>query len=170
MDDLFSKLIAGTKARKSIPWPGTDVEVEIRVANDQDRFEAGIATDKLFSELGIRIGSENVYSYEAEKATQLLWRVVMKPGTDSRVTENITEFRALLRDGVREKLAEAHTSFQQECSPDPYEMTDQEFDVLYARVKKNAPAILSKESSIFTLRKLAHTLVEELSSSQRDSG
>ncbi len=163
-DSFLDMLRAGTKACKTITWPGTDIKVELRVANDQDRFEASLAADRIFSGAGIDIKMQNIDAYEAEKATQLLWRVLQKPGCEERVAHDIADFRRLLRDGVREKIAAEHTAWQQECSPDPYEMSDDEFESLLLSVKKNAEKTLSSVTNIFVLRKLSAIMAKDLPS------
>ena len=167
---LFEKLRAGTENRKIIEWPGCPgAIVGLRVLNDNDYHVAGLAADNIYKAAGVKIAIENAEAYEAEIATQLLYRALSNSEDGSSVAPDITQFRTLLTKGVREKLIDEMQSWQAECSPSPGNMDEGAFDVLFARVKKNASETVQSVSDIAVLKKLIITLASQLSSSQTDS-
>jgi hypothetical protein len=168
--DIVQRLKAGTANRKPWHWPGTDVEVELRVLTDQDQLEAGLAADRLYRDAKIDVGMPNIQDYEAEKTTQLLFRAVLDPTTHKQLFGDIAEFRRILTKPVRDALGLALDELQQECSPPVDCMEQDEFDSLVAQVKKTPEATISSLSSISTLRKLCTYLAVPPANSPTDSG
>ena len=151
---IVQRLKAGTANRKLWHWPGTDVDVELRVLSDQDQLEAGLAADRLYRDANVDVAMPNINDYEGEKTTQLLFRAVLDPATHKQLFADITEFRKVLTRPVRDALGRALDELQQECSPPVDCMSQDEFDRLVARVKKTPEQTLSKLSNISTLRRL----------------
>jgi hypothetical protein len=171
-NDLLSRLRAGTdNPPKRIKFPGTDIDIGIRVLDDNDFLQAGLAADRVYKAAGVDVTQQNILDYEAEKTAQLLFRAVVDPDTTDPVCGKISDFRMLCRPKARrDALLEEVNAYQAECSPDLNTMDGDAFDTLLADVKKNYGAALQNVSSIFMLKELVDSLARELSSSPTDNG
>lgn len=170
MSSLLERLKAGVNNTKTIDFPGTDIQVQVRVLNEQDQLDATLATDKIFRVAGSKIDRENVEAYEAEKNNQLLYRALRNPDDGTPLASTITEFRQLLSEGRRKTLLDEVFAFQEECSPSPYEMDPVAYDALVQSVKKNAERTVTNLSSILLARRLIVSLAGQLASLQTASG
>lgn len=170
MDQLLEKLKAGIQNAKRLKWPGTDVDIDIRVLSEHDHHEASMAADRIYKVADINVGVENVDNYEAERTVQLLWRAVRNPETGGHVAKNITEFRTLLTRDARNILVDELNAFERECSPSPENLTDEQFDELFARVKKNAAETITSVSSISLAKRLIVCLAAPQQTLPADSG
>jgi hypothetical protein len=111
-----------------------------------------------------------VDEYETEKANQMLWRVLCDPATGEKLTKTIVEFRTSLTRDERCALVGEYVMFERDVSPNPENMTDEEFAAFVEDVKKKPDETLGNCSSSSTLKKLATTLVSQLANSQPPSG
>lgn len=170
MSSLLERLKAGVNNTKTINFPGTDIQVQVRVLNEQDQLDATLATDKIFRVAGSKIDRENVEAYEAEKNDQLLFRAIRDPETGGPVASSMTEFRQLLSEGVRKVLLDEVYTFQEENSPSPYNMNSESYDAVLQAVKKNAERTVTNLSSILLARRLIVSLAGQLASLQTASG
>ena len=159
MSDLLEKIKAGTQNKKEITWPGIDQKIYIRILNENDHLQSSLATDKIF--VGNVLSTMNVDQYSSELETQLLFRAIEDPETGKQLFTNITEFRDMLSPEIKNKLAEELDAFHEECSPNPYKLSDEEFDKLIFEVKKNAETTVGNVISIDTLRKLIIYLAKQ---------
>lgn len=154
MDDLLQKIKAGSQATKDIPWPGQeDNIIRMRILNDQDYLMATLAADKIITNVTVA----NVSKYNGEVETQLLYRSVINPETGKNLGA-ITDFRLILTPEIKVVLVDELGALHDEHSPDPSNMSEEEFDKLFETVKKNAVETVSGVSNIFTLRKLVVSL------------
>jgi hypothetical protein len=142
--------------------------ITIRLLTSQDVLEATLAADRVFSEAEVPVSLQNIKDYEAEKDTQRLYRACAD-GDGKPLAANISEFRRLLTVAAKEKLIDRYNELEAECNPSLDTMTDAELDTLVEAVKKN-PALLSKVSSIGTLRRLSRCLASLLAPSPTGSG
>jgi hypothetical protein len=171
MEENFLQMLRqGVANVKIVKWPGTELDVALRVLSDQDHLEANIAADTVYKTAGISVSMQNVQDYEAEKNVQLLFRAIVDPETRKPFCKSISEFRKLLSMGIRDALMEQVSEFQRECSPDPVNMPAEEFDNLLSAVKKNAERTLSNVSNIILLKKLISILVSHPETSQAANG
>ena len=156
---LLDKIKAGSNYKKDTVWPGTEAAIKLRVLNEQDYNEATLATDKLFRET--KIGMENISRYDGEVETQCLFRSIEDSETGGRITNNITEFRKLLTPEIKDMLATELDALQEEFSPDPVSMPDEEFDKLIHDVKKNSTDVLKNITGIFLAKRVIKSLVSQ---------
>lgn len=170
MNSIIEKLKAGASQIQKTTWPGTDVTVGLRPLTEQDYLDASLATDRLYKKADIAVGMHNISDYNAEKDTHRLWRALVDPDTGERLTSSLEDFRRLLTSGVRGILIEKLNALDEEVNPNPYEMTDEEFDELYFSLKKNCEKIIGNVSNTSTLRRLVRSLVADLSDLPTDNG
>lgn len=159
MSNLLEKIKAGVKNDKLINFPGLDVEVKIKVPTCQDSSDARLAADKIYE--GFSIGVHNADDYDFEKTVQLLYRCIIDPETNKPLFRNITEFRHSLTPEIIDYFDSELFSFQQDVSPNPNNMSDEEFDTLLERVKKNVKEELGNISSLHTAKRLIVTLANQ---------
>lgn len=171
MSSLIEKLKLGTDNTKLIKWPGSDTQVALRIISEQARMEASFATERLFKSEKIENNLMTADQYDTEKVIQILFRALRCPDDlDKPVFPSITEFRkALTREDMRLLIAE-YTGFENECSPSPENLSDEDFDKIFREVKKNAATTTSNIGSMSTLRRLIITLVDQPVSSLKDNG
>lgn len=172
MSSLIEKLKLGIdNPPKIIKWPGSDVQVALKIISEQARMEASFATERLFKSERIDSNLMTADQYETEKVIQILFRALRCPDDlDKPVFPSITDFRkALTREDMRILIAE-YTGFESECSPSPENLSPEEFDKLLLEVKKNAATTTSNISSMSTLRKVIISLVDLPVSSLKDNG
>jgi hypothetical protein len=171
MDSLLARLKAGTANRVLTKWLGTDIDIELRVLNDQDYLDAGLAVDQIYRGAKLEIAMQNIRDYEGERATQMLYRAVCDPSTHGPFTGDIREFRRLLiGQGVKEQLISELELLHEKCSPRVAAMADGELDALLLQVKKTPGTTLLNVSSISMLRRLMQCLVAERAISPTGSG
>ncbi len=157
-------------ARRRVLWPGSDVEVDLRLPTEQDQIDASLAADRLYRDAKLDIGMHNIRDREAEQTTQLLWSCILDPATGKQLCSSVTDFRRLLVGDVRKALVEALSAFQQECSPCIDAMAAQEFDALILAVKKTPETALSNVTNISLLRRLVLSLAAQPSPSPTENG
>lgn len=170
MSDLLLRIKQGVKNYKTIPFPGAEKNVCLRLLSEKDTFEAVAAADQLFKANRLEIAFHNVNAYENEKAVQMLYRALRDPDSNEPVASSITEFRKLLTNEDRNLLIEEYNSLVEECSPSPKNMTAEEYDRLVEMLKKNPAEIIGNCSSLLTLKRLSLFLAEQLQNLQKDSG
>jgi len=160
MSELLDKIKAGSLHKKDIKWPGTDQTVHLRVLNENDHLQSSLAAEAIFK--GTPIALQNMDQYNAELETQYLYRAIENPETGEKLFSNITEFRDVLSPEIKNILAEQLDAMHEEFSPDPYKMSDEDFDKLLADIKKNAKETAGTVSNINTARRLIIYLAKQL--------
>ena len=149
---LLDKIKAGTNHYRETVWPGSDETVLLRVLNMEDYTTVFQETDKLFK--GISIGIANADDFNSEKENFMVYYSLTDPVSKKRLFKDITEFRKSVTPEIREILAEELDALHTEVSPDPYHVSNEEFDKLLFDLKKNSVKTVGSVSNIFTLRKL----------------
>jgi hypothetical protein len=164
MSDLLQRIKMGAEATKLMPWPGTDRQILMRILSQADLQEAEFATERLFTSEKISVNLVTSDEYEAERATQTLYRVLRDPEkrTDP-ICPTITEFRRLLTRREKQVLIDEYLTFEKDVSPRPENLSDDEFDRILAELKKTPDMITSASYSTATLKKLITCLGKELS-------
>lgn len=164
--ELLEKLFQGEKNKKQTTWPGTDNEIYIRVATEKDLSDVITECDATYKE---RAGmwAYNAAYYDAEKANRILHKVVtFDPDGKDRIG-TYDQFITKLTPEIRDVLEDLQTSFQDECSPDPDAMSEEDFEKLIEEVKKKPNEAVNVLCSIFVLRRLSIYLVNQVLSLQQ---
>jgi len=104
----------------------------------------------------------NAAYYDAEKANRILHKVVTSDSDGRERIGTYDQFQTLLTPEVRDILEDIQTSFQDECSPDPDAMSDEDFEKLIEEVKKKPNEAVNVLCSIFVLRRLSIYLVNQV--------
>lgn len=168
---LLEKLKAGKANKKLLKFPGTKEDVLMRVLNAQEILDASFAVETLFKQSGIDLTMTSSDVHADEKTTQLLFRSLRDPQDESKqVAKDINEFRACISRMEKNALVDEYKAFEKDCSPNPMEMTQEDFDAFVEDLKKNPEETAGSVSSIATARKLIISLVSQLTKLQKDNG
>jgi hypothetical protein len=169
MPSILEQLKAGANNFKLVNYPGTDQKIAIKILSQREMQESLFAAERLFKNEKIEINMLTAPAYQAEQATQILYRALRNPEKlDEALAPNITAFRQLLVKNEKDILVEEYEAFEKECDPKPNNMTEEEFDKLFQDLKKNAETTLSNIIDIHTLKKLMLSMVKDLQLSQTD--
>jgi hypothetical protein len=166
---LIDKLKAGKNNIKQTVWPGTTEPVGIVVLTDAESQEAQFATELLFKQRGLDFNVATADTYQAEQNTQVLARAIFDLETKKPLFKNADELRGLItHPDVKAALITEYLDWQRDCSPAMETMTEEQYDALFAEVKKN-PSILTSSNSR-TLRGLIIYLAERQQKLAKASG
>jgi hypothetical protein len=164
MESLLERLKAGTKNTKTVKFPGTEEDVVIRILSEADRVEAHFAAERYFQAAKIEVSGTTVEAYEAEKTLQMIYRAI-NDMEGSRLARTVDDFRKGLSRPEKDFLVDEYLALEAECVPGDGEDLDSLVETL-----KKSPEEISSIGSIFTARRLITSLVNQLSSLQRDNG
>ena len=171
MSDLLQRLKLGTDNVKLLNFPGSDQKVALKILSQKDLQDAAFATERYFKSEKIEVNLVTSEEYDAEKATQILYRCLKDPeNTNESIASSITEFRKLLNREEKRILADEYVAFERECSPAPDNLSGDEFDKILSDLKKNPATSISTITSISTARRLITCLVDQLTSLHTVSG
>jgi hypothetical protein len=165
---FLKNLKSGSNLRKTVTFPGTDKQFELRLLSEEDKRQAVFAADSVFKDNPV--GFHNVNDYQNERSIQQLYRVCVESGTDTPIAANIAEFRSLLTGPEKDILVDEYNAFDSENNPSPNTMTAEEFDKLIFDLKKNLKETIGNISNLSTLRQLSIYLANQLATLQTDSG
>ena len=166
MSDLLQKIKLGTDNIKIVEWPGTKTKVALKILSQREHQEATFATERHFKSEKIEVNLVTSEEYESERATQLLYKALRDPEkTEEPICSSITEFRSSMTREEKRVLTDEYLGFESECSPAADNLSGDEFDRVLSALKKNATETLGSITSMSMLKKLLHTLVNQLSSS-----
>ena len=169
--NLIDRLKAGRNNIKAIPFPGIPgTKVGLRILSDQETKDAYAAAENYFTRIKLDIKDSTLDMYIDERANQILFRVLCDP-EDSSVpaAPSADALRRLLTKAEKDALAREYAEFEEECSPNYAEKTEEELSILWEDVKKN-PITLLSDLSTGTLRRLLRYLVFLPAISRTDSG
>lgn len=172
---LIEKLKAGKRNIKIIRFPGTDEDIGVTVLSEAEIQDATFETERLFKENGIEISASTLNTYNSELATRILFRVLvdvnkkMSDGQPEQFFNSIIEFKKLLTRDAKGILIEEYNAFEDECSPSPLKMGDDDFERLFESLKKN-PKVIGRDLSFRMLKGLIIYLAGLHVKSQKDSG
>jgi hypothetical protein len=145
---LIEKLKAGKKNTKVIKYPGTDEDVCMQILSNEDLQAAAFATEHHFKQAGIEVNQVTMDSYDDERTTQILFRVLREPADPKKgIAATVDELRRHITQEEKEVLVREFSEFRQECSPDFRGMSNEEFETLWKDLKKNPETLLSFSSS-----------------------
>lgn len=157
----LSAINQGLKSAKTINWPGTEEQVDMRILSAAEVQQAKASTDKYCLKLYGEYGYANADAWEDERAYQTLYRALRQPGTKEPLTDSIKEFRDQVFDGVRDCLLDEYTAMVSDIDPAALDIDDTQLnEVLDELIKK--PATLANFSSSILLKKLLHTSAARL--------
>lgn len=172
---LLEKLKAGKRNIKVVPFPGQDDSIGITVLTESEVQEATFATERLFKANDIAVSATTIGAYNAELNTQILFRALVNPakqrqdGTHERMFKTADELRGLIVGQIKDRLVEEYNALEEECSPSPLKMGDDEFERLFDSLKKS-PETIGNSLNLRTLRGLIIYLANRPATSQTDSG
>jgi len=167
---LIEKLKLGTRNKKLIKWPGDDTEVLMRILSEHERMEAMFSAERLFKTEKIEPTLTTADQFDTEKCVQILYRAIRDPATEEPIATSITEFRkSITREDMRMLISE-YTVFEQDCSPSPSNLSEEEFDKILRDIKKNPETLSSSNLSSSMLKKLIITLASQPVTLPKDSG
>jgi hypothetical protein len=155
---ILEKIKAGSNHYRETVWPGSEDSVLLRILNMQDYNNIFNEVDALFKD--VTINMVNMDDYNSERENFMLFYSLTDSETKQPIFKNITEFRKLVTPEVRDILAEELDALHVEVSPNPYTVSDSEFDKLLHDLKKNSALTVGSVSNIYTLRKLVCYLAD----------
>lgn len=167
MSDLLEKLKLGSNNTKLIDWPGTNEKVRMRIANEYDTSLATVEADRYFKER--TIGTPNLQAYLNYKTAYRLYLMLTDPATGKPITPTFNEFYPLLTEDIQDDLETERIVFQDECSPDPELLTENQIEAQLKELKKNFDPVIQAIGNINIERQLLKCLVSRLPDSQQDS-
>ena len=155
---MIEKLKLGTANVKLIKWPGNDVTVAMHILSQSEIQESVFAAERLFKGSKIEMNFGTADEYESEIANQKLYRALRDPAEDKPVADNIVEFKKSLTSGERKMLMEEYIAFEQECSPSPDNLSNDEFDKVLSDLKKKPLETIGTITSLAVAKKLLLTM------------
>lgn len=165
--DLLERLKAGTNNRKTIRFPGSDMDVTISVLSEAQRQEAHFETEQYFKRKSIETSMVTIDAYEAEKSLRMVYKA-LSDGEGEPLARTIERFRGLLTVDEKNTLVDEYLAFEKDCSAG-YGLSEGEIDAILDDVKKN-PTAIGSVSSIGIARQLITFLVNRLAILQWASG
>jgi hypothetical protein len=157
MSELLARLRAGRAAVATATLGG--VAFGLRVLTEQDYLEAGFATDAAMKAAGVELSVATADLFEDEKASQLLARALVDPGTSQPVAASARDLRQALTRDDRTWLAERYLEHEKQFSPSQRTLSDAELSDLVEEVKKTPATPRLNDSSTATLKRLITALV-----------
>lgn len=158
----LADLRAGVRMRKTIPFPGTQQQVDLKVLTNAEEQDAEFAAENVFKTAKIGIEFHNVNNFNHEITVQKLYRSLRETGTDHPIAASITDFKSNITPIECDLLVEELNAFLEEFNPSPMTMTAEEFDGVVEGLKKNPSQTIGNISSFATLKRLALCLVQQL--------
>lgn len=162
MSDLLARLKAGKSSTARITLSG--VEFGLRILNEQDYLEAGIAAEVAMKAAGMEISYSTAELFEAEKTSQLLARALFDVASGNPVTTDVKALRQALSREESDALIVAYLAHEKTISPSERNTTEEELLVLIESLKKTPPMTNLNDLSIGTLKRLITSLVSQLPS------
>jgi hypothetical protein len=167
----LKQILAGSDNIKLLKWPGSDVQVAMKILSESDRQAANFAAERLFKAQKIEAALMTMTTYEEEVLTQMLYLSLRDPeDTTKPIFVNISEFREFLTKGIKTDLVMEYLNFEKETCSNLDDLTQEEFDVLYTNLKKKPDETLEKVSSLRQAKKLLLILVSQQKTLPQDNG
>lgn len=157
----LEKIRAGIRNHQLVPWPGTSSKVKLRVLARGELQEAVFAAENWFRTSEIPVTVQMVEEFEAEKTTQILFRALSSAEDDQPLCPDIAVFRATVPRSEQSALAELYDLLEEECSPNPDNMTDKALNEFVEGLKKKPDEMIGSVRSIAFARRLLRSLVSQ---------
>jgi hypothetical protein len=149
----------GISNSKVVLWPGSTVEVVIRILSKQEAQEAFFAAEQRFIREKVQVQLHNLEEFHEERAIQQLVRAVRDVDGGGTLATSVEVFRSLIsRDDV-DRLTEIYSAFEDEVGGNLESASEEEIDLLLSELKKKPEQVLGSVSNIGTLKRLLRSLV-----------
>ena len=167
---VIEKLKAGSRHIKTIKYPGTEKDIALKALSNAELQEAVFAAERHFQKENISTAGSSQDAYADERTTQILFRALRDPeDTKKPVASSADELRKALKPAEKDWLVAEYNAFQEECAPQLKEMTDEQFEEIWASLKKS-PETVSSCLSSGALKRLLLYLASRPESSPTDNG
>ncbi len=167
---FLDELKQNSEACKVVKFPGTDIDVKLRLLSNGEMQAAVFATEKLFKVNDLVCNMGTVDAYEDDKTTQILYRALSTCDTEAKpLAATVDAFRNSISKDVKDMLAEEYSALESDHKPRIDELSEDEVNSLIEEVKKNPDSIMNV-LSLPLLRKLTTTLASRLSILQKANG
>lgn len=151
----------GIKNSKLVVWPGTSVQVVMRILSKDEAQEAFFAAEQRFAREKITVQWHNLEEFQEERAIQQLFRALRDTDGEAPLATSAEMFRALVTTNDINSLAGAYSEFEAEVGGNLEMATDEEIDLLLSELKKKPEQVLGTVSNIGTLKRLLRSLVAQ---------
>jgi len=166
---LIEQLKAGTRNTRTIPWPGREDSITLRILTEAEIEEAQFEVERRFKAAQIEFSAATMDAYQASQNTAILARAIVDPETGKRMFKQTDELAQLPAfASAKAILIEEWNALDNESNPALKKMTDEEYDKLFTEVKKT-PSISNFLNST-TLRGLITYLASLPATSPAGSG
>lgn len=147
---LAARIRAARNLRRAIRWPGTDIEIGVRILSRQDLAEAQAAAALIVKGRGIdesKMTVDQANRVGAEYTVQVLWRALYEsPAPDApRLFATAADLDAEATEDEVFSLLSAYDEFRVEMDPELEELPAQQWEAFVESVKKKEA---SRSSSI----------------------
>lgn len=159
MSDLLDRLKAGKSAIVKVSLNGVDFG--LRVLNEQDYLDAGIAAEAAMKASGVEMSLSSADLFEAEKTSQLLVRALVDVSNGQPITADVKVLRSALSREESIALIEAYLAHEKSVSPSERNMSESDLLGVIEAVKKTPETTSLNGLSIATLKKLIIVLVSQ---------
>ncbi|MFA5751120.1 MAG: hypothetical protein WC898_02410 [Candidatus Paceibacterota bacterium] len=160
---FLTELKAGTDHKKVIKYPGTEKTIEIHLLSEFDEQNAEFAASALFQLKNIAVGMHNIDLYQSEITLQKLFLACRDTDGKTSLASSIEEFKQNLLPHDRNVLVEEFFSLSDRYNPSVESMSQTDFDVFVADVKKKPQQTIGNISNLTLLKRLALALAEPTS-------
>jgi len=127
----------GIKNSKVVLWPGSTVEVVVRILSKQEAQEAFFAAEQRFQREKVQVQLHNLEEFQEERAIQQLFRAVRDVDGGAPLATSVEVFRSLIsRDDV-DRLTEIYSAFEDEVGGNLESATEEEVEILLSELKKS---------------------------------
>lgn len=167
-NNLLERLKRGTENKKTIKFPGTETNIQIRVLSEAERQAAHFAAEQHFKRQGIDVSMATVEAYEAEKTIQMLYRA-LSDEEGKALAHTPMRFAELLTIDEKSALVDEYMAHEKDCSPNPETLSEEEIDEIFESLKKNQ-TIPGNVSNIAIARQVIISLANRLRTLQQASG
>jgi hypothetical protein len=167
--DIVAKLKAGKKNVRKMKWPGTDIDIGLRVLSEAEIQEAAFETERHFKKAGIEVSVQTAIIYDKEQITQTLFQALVNPERTERLFTRADDLRGIFTaPEIKDALVAEFNDLMAECSPSPKTLAEEELKLLFDEVKKNPRSGMNL--SLNSLRQLLIFSASQAAASPKDSG
>jgi len=161
-EDIIAKLRDGIDKIKTVHIG--DVTVGLKALRHNHYHEAQMTVSKAYQAEEVRVGMHNIDDFEMDKEDQYLLMTVVDVETGILIFDDVQTLRESLNKATRDSLLAEAEEWQEECSPNLSNLSEEEFDEVLEQVKKKPDQATLNELNLHTLKKLVHTLASQLKS------
>lgn len=159
MSDLLQRLKASRGAIGRVPLG--EFVFGLRVLTEADYLAAQMATLQAMETAGIELGIASSETFEAEKASQLLFRALVDVDTGKALAKTVVELRESLSRADKLHLIEAYLDHEKAYAPSERTLSDADLVAVIDEVKKNPETPRLSALSTASLKRLITVLVAQ---------